>query len=306
MKKLINVARMAMCVLGVTVTSSCSKEDFFGLNEYEYLDYSKKTEIALSQEYTDYSIACLKLSKAMDNLGDTTKMQNKGSLNGKSIVYEETNVSIIDLATKLKNAYPELAYADAPDFEDIHRIAISQNKVLKSMAPRKKNILKTRSVRYTTLYGDDITYEKESQAWVGIVNDYTRHQPNNCSVAKADNYTFTSHWDKDEAIGWAILTISSHYSNDPYYWACSGGLIFTDNSAISVIGNGETGEWPSFTSSGNVMLPYAEKDFCFVNTETMLNPYDMVDRLYGMGYTFLLSNRQHVFVSPNGEVIGEF
>ena len=38
-KKLKNIAGIAMCVLGVLATSSCSKDEFFGLNEYESLDY---------------------------------------------------------------------------------------------------------------------------------------------------------------------------------------------------------------------------------------------------------------------------
>ena len=56
--KVKTLAGMVACLMGVLATASCSKEEFFGLEDSVYLDNSLKTEIAMSQEYADYAIAC--------------------------------------------------------------------------------------------------------------------------------------------------------------------------------------------------------------------------------------------------------
>ena len=58
MRLLKTIAGMAACARGVISASSCSKEEFFGLENSEYLDNSLKTEIAMSHEYVDLVLAC--------------------------------------------------------------------------------------------------------------------------------------------------------------------------------------------------------------------------------------------------------
>ena len=292
------LAGMVMCVLGVLATSSCSKEDFFGLNEYETLDYSKKAEIALSQEYTNYSIACLRLSKAIDNLSDSTKEHNQGTLYGKPVIYEETEVPLKDLIDRLYNAYPELANADMPDFEEIHQIALNKNIALKKMLPRKKGFANTRANSYT--FGDyTVNYDDYAHEWIGMLNYNCTGNPYNAfndSYAHEQGWYFYSYWNKDYAFQ---VTYAYLAERDDLFYS-SGGLIFSDNSAVSVIGNGE--EWPMFV---NYLYPSAEKDFCFVKSDHIEDNVEKGKRVALMGAVFNLGNRSHVIVGPNGEVICE-
>lgn len=290
-----NLAGMVMFVLGVLIISSCSKEDFFGLNEYETLDYSKKAEIALSPEYTNYTIACLRLTKAMDNLGDSTKEQNQGTLFGKPIVYEETGVPIKDLIERLYDAYPELINADMPDFEEIHQIALSKNLALKKMMPGKKGIASTRGNSYTI--GDyTVDFYDYAHEWIGTLNYYSGNSPFLDSHAHEQGWDFTSFYTKEYAFQVTYAYLAEH--DDVFY--SSGGLIFSDNSAVSVVGYGE--EWPMFV---NNVYPTAEKDFCFVKSEHIEDNVEKAQRVALMGVVFNSGNRSHVIVGPYGEVICE-
>ncbi len=292
---------MAMCVLGVLATSSCSKDEFFGLNEYESLDNFKKTEIALSQEYADYLIACSQITKAMDKLSDTTKVQNKGTIEGKEIAYEETGVSLIDLISKLMQAYPELAYADVPDLDDIHKIALSKNKALKGYTYYSKSNIKTRSEYFTYMSSKgEVDYPSYAQAWCGILNDWRHGHPYK-TWADEDGFHFQPYDDKNSAFMTAFICGLEAHDETEFYKI--GGLVFSDDSAVMVIGRGEWAEWPSFI---NDSYPTAEQDFCLVwnGTESM-NPVDMGNRAAMMGATFNLGGRTHLFIGANGEVVAQ-
>ena len=275
-----NIAEIAMCVLGVLSTSSCSKDEFFGLNEYESLDYSKKIEIALSQEYTDYAVACFKIVDAMNLLSDTTANRNIGEIDGKTIYYVESGEPIMDLLEILKKKYPELIYADKPDLDEIQRIANSKNITLRKLAGSK------------TSTKNDGSYQ-ESEYYIGYLN---------CAKSNlwTDNLFVTDatigHWwlhswwaqEQDDAVSSAIWSASEFG-----YQLGSGGLVFSDGSAVSIAG---VGEWPSLINE----ISFAESDFLIV-------PYSDISFGAALYIAYGITGgggRSHYFIRNNGEVLG--
>lgn len=266
---------MVMCILGVLATSSCSKDDFFGLNEFETLDYSKKTEIALSQEYTDYAIACYKLADMMSQLSDTTVKHKEGEINGRPISYMESGESIMDLLEKLKAAYPELAYVDKPDYEEIQRIALSKNEILKNkVAPQE-------TTKFAGNYFD-------SQYFIGELNcgytGYWTDYPLTSSFSIGHWYLL-SHLTVGSALDQVLFDSEFNFSLG------NGGLIFGDDSAVSITGKGE---WPSII---NYASPSPEADFIVVNN-TNLSYFELLS----IGQNISGGNRFHYFVDRSGEV----
>lgn len=263
---------MAVCLFGVLAFSSCSKDEFFGLEDSEYIDNSLKTEIAMSQEFADYLIACMGLSNNLNQPIDTAKMQQY-VVGGKPIYcISDSQESMLVLLDNLKNAYPELTKADRLDFVEIEKIAISKNKLLKGYLPRG----------FSKTNGSDWS-NKQSRSWIyaaseGSSYDVASYQDNTGSWGfQAFDYSF-------QAVSMSIWFVAEG-SSEPY--GVGAGLIFDDNSGVSMVGYGEC--WPSAINS---ISPSAEADFLIVSPQIMYTEFNEFFNNLGPGY--YESGRQHL------------
>ena len=277
------MAGMVMCVLSVVATSSCSKEDFFGLNEYETLDYSKMTEIALSQEFTDYYTACIEVGKVINQWSDSIDATKGAPQN-------YTGESLVKLLGRLKEAYPELLNADGPDFDEIRKIALSKNKTLKALAKKNRPIANTKSFEYNAgCYGNQY-FNSDSDGCISYLNYYYGRSPYECKRFRGNGYDLYSYFNLDDAV-YDILSLSWENGNCNNALNC-GGFVFSEG-AIAVIRNGE--QWPEALS----YLPVTpEKDFYFVNVTAGTLTQGQITYLeasYGPG--------PHVLLDLNGEVV---
>lgn len=287
----VKIAGMSVCVLGVLSTTSCSKEDFFGLEDSE-LNYSQKTEIALSREFADYAISCSNLAKEMKTPVDTAEMQVQRAFDGKPIYFSTgSNESVKKSLDELKKAYPELAHADQYDFDEILEIALSQNKSLKGLTPKKK----TKSTDY--YWG-----ESYSDFWIWTVSDESdRHE----FTYDGDGYwTFTSFNSDLLAISHVVWNCGE---NAGFFPQNGGGLIFLDNSAVAFVGNGQ--DWPDIAGGGpqsnDFYLPYIYRpsaDF-IVLPITDLPSYELYDFTYGLGAAYWGSGRIHYIYNEQMEYV---
>ena len=275
---------MVMCVLSVVATSSCSKEDFFGLNEYETLDYSKKTEIALSQEFTDYYLACIEVGKVINQWSDSIDATKGAPQN-------YTGESLVKLLDRLKEAFPELSNADIPDFDDIRKIALSKNKLLKDLAKEKKPSVKTRYYEYWANYGGQsvpIFNQSDAAGCISYLNYYQYSNPySNYCYSDQEGFLY-AYANLEGAVNHIICSTMENGSH--YNIASCGGLVFSEG-AIAVISRGEY--WPSMVYN----IPVTpEKDFYFLDH----NPDKDEKRaiLLSLG-----SGMEHVLLDYNGEVL---
>ena len=246
---------MAVCIIGALAASSCSKDEFFGLEDSEVLDYSTKTEIALSQEYADYSIALFDLIETMKQPVDTTDMKIQGVVNGKPILFKDDySSSVKDLLNILKKAYPVLEKADKIDFDEIQSIALSKNETLKEYAS-KQDI----GTKYT--YPNRYMAEKFVNE-IGITCDGWWFDP------------FSHYWSAVHNAIWG--------SAENTYPVIGAGLIFSDDSGASMISYGGGESWPYDLNS---ISPHAEADFIIAPSAYLptLEIWDMVNA-FGPGY----------------------
>ena len=227
MKKFRTLAGMAVFALGVLATSSCSKDEFFGLEESEVIDASTKTEIAMSQEYVDFVLACSELAEYMSQPMDTTTAEVKIDPDGKRILYKEgPQLSAMALFEVLKEKYPILEKADKMDLDEIMEIALSKNKALKKVTATKT----------TDAYPD-------SFAWANSLGIPT----NGCSLGCGgmECYPF-------DVPALQILMFWASEYDDLYL----GGLVFGDGSTAILMS--EPCWWPDLINQG---FPAAETDF---------------------------------------------
>lgn len=260
---------MAACVLGVISASSCSKEEFFGLENSEYLDNSLKTEIAMSQEFADYSIACYNLMQEMSQSVDTTDMQIQGIVNGKPIYFKTgSDESLKNLYEGLIKAYPEMTKADKLDIEEIQEIALSKNKALKGLA---------KSTKYN--------YYRQSESWIlsasGGWTDW---------IYIDGDWTFESHWMSYSAVSNALL-----YCGENSFGMNGGGLVFGDDSGVSMIGYGEY--WPYMRRYGG---PTPEANFLVAPNANIYN-LEIWDIAYALGPGFYQDCRVHYIFNEEME-----
>ena len=273
-----------MCVLSVVATSSCSKEDFFGLNEYETLDYSKKTEIALSQEFTDYYLACIEVGKVINQWSDSIDTTKGAPQN-------YTGESLVKLLDKLKEAFPELLNADDPDFDDIRKIALSKNKTLKALAKKNRPSANTKYFEYTSYYygnSELMSFYLDSDGCISYLNYLDLKSPYECKVFYGNGYALYSCAGLDEAISRIIC--STNEQGNYYNIINSFGCVFSEG-AIAVINSGE--QWPSALNN----LPVApEKDFYFLDHTPDKDEKRAI--LLSLG-----SGMEHILLDLNGEVL---
>ena len=136
-KNFMYLAGMAVCIIGALAASSCSKDEFFGLEGSQVVSASTMNEIAMSQEFTDYAKACLALTQTMSEEIDTTAMESFINEKGKRVYYKDgvySEYSVPELMEILKKAYPELEKADMTDFDEILQIALAKNEALSDFA----------------------------------------------------------------------------------------------------------------------------------------------------------------------------
>ena len=252
------LAGIVVCALGSLVFSSCSKDEFFGLEDAEVLDYSTKYEIAMSQEYVDYVIACYNMVEIMNQPVDTTQMEVCGVINGKR-VYAKTDscASALDLLESLKKAYPILLKADKIDIDEIRAIALEKNETLKEMSSKKASFTKVSPFK--------------SFRWAESLGHY------GCSFIEEG-------W-------WFNLFAEVHDAVNDIIWSTSeggflmgGGLIFSDYTAVSMTG---IGLWPSVVNSGT---PRANADFIVAPTN---EPYINWGELWDFGPEYSEGVRLH-------------
>lgn len=274
---------MAVCLLGVLSTSSCSKEEFFGLEDSVYLDNSIKTEIAMSQEFADYILACRNLVNEM-KMGqslDTTDMQIQGIVDGRPLYFKTGSYEAgKNLLEKLKKAYPELEKADQVDFDEIQKIAFSKNKDLKGLASPK--ISKTKS------WGG----EAGALGWLmdlsnGEIDDYGQEY-------MFDDFTGRWIFEAHNTVAGAVSKVIYYCGEEGFNmngggYLCSGRI----GSAISMIGFGQ--KWP------NIMRP--EEDFLAAPNIDLsaLELWDIAWRLgpgyYGPGRIHYIFNEEMDYVT---------
>ena len=136
-KNFMYLAGMAVCIIGALAASSCSKDEFFGLEGSQVVSASTMNEIAMSQEFTNYAKACLALTQTMSEEIDTTAMESYINEKGKRVYYKDgvySEYSVSELMEILKKAYPELEKADMTDFDEILQIALAKNEALSDFA----------------------------------------------------------------------------------------------------------------------------------------------------------------------------
>lgn len=257
MKNFRTLAGMAVFALGVLATSSCSKDEFFGLEESEVIDASTKTEIAMSQEYVDFVLACSEMAEYMSQPMDTTNAEVKIGPDGKRILYSEgPQLSAMALFEALKEKYPELKEADQMDFEEIMEIALSKNKALKKVVATKSTNAYPFSYQWANSLG--IPYG------CGSGSSYLQCYPSDAPAVQ--NVLF-----------WASEI------DDLYL----GGIIFDDYSTATLIS--DPCWWPEIINQG---YPVAEADFVVSYSSGSLSS-DPFDLAYELGPAYYEGNKTH-------------
>ena len=271
-KEIKSLAVMAVCIIGALAASSCSKDEFFGLEDSEVLDYSIKTEIAMSQEYADYAIACFQMIESMNQPVDTTDMEFKGEIKGKKFyVKTDTTLSVMKYLDILKKAYPVMAKADKIDFKEIQGIALSKNKALKDIASKMEPLTKD--------YAD-----RQSGHWLFSVAESFYGSSAGMSPWLNVNGCFLTAYD-DYRLAISDIIWGSEFYNDN---AVCGGLLFGDYSGVSLISSYEG--W-GIADCGS---PCPEGDFVYAPNATF------ADLWISMGAGYWSSNRTHYVVDSEG------
>lgn len=251
-KKFKLLAGMAVCVLGVLSTSSCSKDEFFGLEGAEVISPSAKYEIAMSTEFTDYANAYFDVLKELNQSVDTTEMKFYGIVKGKPVYVKNGSCStVLESLNKLKSAFPILEDADNIDFEEIMTMALAYNENLRGFSsnniPQKKSKTKSYGGSQARSWLKDLYYR--SGLSVSNSGDTWR-------VAQGGIYwDFRSFSDQMAAVYDAISYSESNNIE-------AGGFFWGDGSAVSMVTPyGEAGWmcWPGWASHGSPYSP--ESDF---------------------------------------------
>lgn len=130
--------RLTVCVLSVLTTTSCSKDEFFKIEDTPCIDSQTIYEIATSELYVDYQKARFAFFNEISNI-DSTKIGHIRIIDGDTIFESGYTFSfgiIYELHDSLMKEYPELKDADQVDLALIQDVAISNNSALKEMAPK--------------------------------------------------------------------------------------------------------------------------------------------------------------------------
>lgn len=271
------MAALAVCALGALAVSSCTKDEFFGLEDSVVIDASTKYEIAMSQEYADYARACFNIAESMKVEVDTTQMESFVNEDGKKIYYQGSSSqdNVIELLEILKKAFPEIEKADAIDFAEIQSIALTNNDALSDIAA-KSSAVSTKGYNPSAL-------EWLRSAYRCYYNlDYT---PTIWS-ADMDGAYFSYYSNVSAAVNSAICaTVDTNG-----YWY--GGYIWNDYSSTLI--SSCNPYWPEVSEYGS---PVPEADFLVypVAGNTIEGSWEL--SFYG---DFYWSHRTHYVYDLNG------
>lgn len=256
MKNIRTIAGMAVFAFGVLATSSCSKDEFFGLEGSEVIDASTKTEIAMSQEYVDFVLACSEMADFMSQPMDTTTAEVKIGPDGKRILYKEgPQLAAMALFEVLKEKYPELEKADQIDYDEILKIALSENKALKGVASKT-------------------TPKTKYNAWADCMHWASSNGHGGAGFG-SEGWWFDCFLGSLSAMQ-HVMYIASE-TDETFI----GGLIFGDGSIATMYSYPNW--WPSIANSGS---PMPETDFVLAYNYELLSgdPGDLAYKL-GPEYT---------------------
>lgn len=272
MKIFKTLAGMAVFALGVLATSSCSKDEFFGLEDSQLIDASTKTEIAMSQEYVDFVLACSEMADFMSQPMDTTTAEVKIGPDGKRILCKEgPQLAAMALFEVLKEKYPELEKADKMDLDEILEIALSKNIALKGVASKT-------------------TPKTKYNAWAECMKWASSNGHGGAGFC-SEGWWFDCFLGELSAMQHVMFIASE---TDEMY---IGGLVFGDGT-IATLHSYPTW-WPSIANSG---YPMAETDFVLIYNTGLLSA-DLGDLAYKLGpeYTDGGSAKTHYILQYEGE-----
>lgn len=251
-RKIKTMAGMAICLLEVLTTISCSKDEFFGLEDSVVVDSVTKLEIAMSQEFADYTKACFRFIEELNLPVDTTERKLYCIIDGKP-VYVKTGTSsyqdVLESMKRLKTTFPELAKADVIDYDDILMIALSNNESL--------GIYETKFHPAVTRGGQ--LYN--SRSWfVQLLNNawsegyYCDGDLSNMTVSQdGKTWNMNAWWNTVSAINQAIyLSQETHVTTGGFFWGDGSGT-----SMISSQAEGDLIAWPRFATTG-LLRPEAD------------------------------------------------
>ena len=277
------MAALAVCALGALAVSSCTKDEFFGLEDSVVIDASTKYEIAMSQEYADFARASFSFSETMMQEVDTTNMKVYTDKDGNQIRYNvgSTQQNVFELLEALKKAYPELEKADKIDFDEIQMIALANNESLSDLAAKVASI--------NTKYGEN---DYDALRWVRTSNMnywHLNYYPSSYYV-----YMDGAYFDAYNSIPAAVHAAIYGMGEIPGVYG-AGGLAWGDYTGVAMTsGFGEY--WPDVMGYG---YPSPEADFIILpTTENMNNVYPGE---YFWGGDYFMSGRLHYVYNMEGE-----
>ena len=273
---------MAVCALGVFVTSSCTKDEFFGLEDSVVIDASTKYEIAMSQEFADYIRANYNFAESFNLDVDTTKMESF-TIKGKTIYYKDESLQkdALEFLKVLKETYPELDKADKTDFNEMQIIALSNNEALSDIA---QQIL-------TSNNGTKAWENVQSAKWIrSAYKDLYGYDTQLTSMYFWDwHISFSTTW---QGALWDAEFIIAGGEAD----CVVGGLLWGDRSGASMVNllpEGNYVWWPDTRQWGT---PQPESDFIIL--PSFINQYEIDTMIPG----FNSCGRSH-YIFANEEMM---
>lgn len=250
--------RLTVCALSVLATTSCSKDEFFGIEEAQLIDETTMLAIATSEEYYEYEMACLYFMEELNDI-DTSKMHVYTVINGKPIYVKSGSDSyknVLKHKENLMKIYPELLHASVIELKQIQNIALSKNNTLREHTMKVSPFLIKR-----TKSGND-----EAHAWLQHVSSSTYNwgYEHNWDTGAYTNTTeygeYTFHFDL-QVYENSIEAVNQARNKSISTEKEVGGLAWNDASAVTVF-NREAGPyymyWPRTDGS-----PYPTYDFHF-------------------------------------------
>ena len=250
----LSLVGLTVCLTGIITVSSCSKDEFFGIEDVSCIDSQRMHEIAESDLYIDYQKACFSMVDELSKI-DSTKRGRVVITDGDTL-YENVhfisfeNVNI--LFDSLVQTYPELKNADQADLKDIQAIALSQNSVLRKMYP-----LNGRNYQKRTRGGiDNYGYMNQAIEWIHSLPGI-RNRDHGSTYTDAGPYTIGESIyyltfeiipcvTVGDAMNLAIIWSNNHEGVEVggYGWSDSGVMIYNEQATPEY-------EGMIYASSGN-------------------------------------------------------
>lgn len=218
MVKQLNLKRFACMVIAIlfmTVITSCTSDEFFGIEEdYKGMSFSTLEKIAYSKEYIEYEKISLSLFNTLQSV-DTTNMVSLHYFGGEKIYANKQIISVkslIEARQELLALFPEYENVNKEEKNQIFNLAIMNNKSLRKMAERHNVVV--RGTKSTSPESKAYLYAQSVEGAINI---------NNHTWRLGRIYWYTD--DSFEVIRDMALSRAEDGREH-------GGYIFGDNSAI--------------------------------------------------------------------------